>query len=366
MPVPFQIPGSHLCAPRNDVWGACHMNKIVLALLLGTAGGGLFALFGAPLAWLLGAMIVTTVATLSGARPEIPAPLRTVMIAVLGIMLGSAFSPDLVDRLAGWSAGVAIMAGVIIILMVVGIAYLRLVARYDPVTAYYSAAPGGITSMSLIGASLGADLRVVSLGHATRILVVVSTIPVWYRLVDHVAVPVVPNAGVALMATSLEDAATLVLLGVIGVPLAHLARIPTPGLTGPMIVSAAAHLLGWVEIGPPNELVAAAQVVVGTAIGCRFVGMAWREVRTIMAHAAIVCLLYVGVAALAAALTAEWAGVSSTAMVLALSPGGLAEMSLIALAIGIETAFVSSMHIIRIMGIILLAPVAYRLMARFT
>ena len=83
--------------------------KTGLALLLGTAGGGLFAMFGAPLAWLLGAMIVTTVATLSGARPEIPASLRTVMIAVLGIMLGSAFSPDLVDRLAGWSAGVAVM-----------------------------------------------------------------------------------------------------------------------------------------------------------------------------------------------------------------------------------------------------------------
>lgn len=340
--------------------------RTAFALALGTAGGAVFAWAGAPLAWLMGAMITTTLATLGGARPEIPGPLRTVMVAVLGIMLGSTFSPELADQLASWGAGIGVMAGVIAILMVVGIAYLRGVAGYDPVTAYYSAAPGGITSMSLIGESLGADLRIVSLGHATRILVVVSTIPLWYRLAEHVEVPVVPNMGMALSALTLEEAGVLIALGVVGVPIAKLLRIPTPGLIGPMILSAITHLLGWVEIGPPNELVAAAQVVVGAAIGCRFVGLSFREVRTIMAHAAAVALLYVAVAAIAGWLSAPFVGVSQTAMVLALSPGGLAEMSLIALAIGIETAFVSSMHILRIMGIVLLAPVAYRVMARFT
>ena len=49
-------------------------------------------------------------------------------------------------------------------------------------------------------------------------------------------------------------------------------------------------------------------------------------------------------------------GVGRTAMLLAFSPGGLAEMSLMALSLGIEVAFVASHHVARILFIVLVAP----------
>ena len=52
------------------------------------------------------------------------------------------------------------------------------------------------------------------------------------------------------------------------------------------------------------------------------------------------------------------------AVLLAFAPGGLAEMSLIALALGIEAAFVATHHIIRIAMIVILAPAVFRAIER--
>ena len=49
---------------------------------------------------------------------------------------------------------------------------------------------------------------------------------------------------------------------------------------------------------------------------------------------------------------------------LAFSPGGLAEMSLIALALGVDVAYVSSQHVVRIFIIVALAPWVFRLLRR--
>ena len=53
-------------------------------------------------------------------------------------------------------------------------------------------------------------------------------------------------------------------------------------------------------------------------------------------------------------------GIPFAPIVLAFSPGGLAEMSLIALALGIETAFVATHHVARIAMIVIAAPLVFR------
>ena len=54
-------------------------------------------------------------------------------------------------------------------------------------------------------------------------------------------------------------------------------------------------------------------------------------------------------------------GIDVRPIVLAYSPGGLAEMSLIALSLGIETAFVATHHIVRIGLIVIAAPLVFRI-----
>ena len=51
-------------------------------------------------------------------------------------------------------------------------------------------------------------------------------------------------------------------------------------------------------------------------------------------------------------------------LVLSFAPGGLAEMALIALILGIDTAFVSAMHVMRIAIVVIGAPLVFRLAGR--
>ena len=56
-------------------------------------------------------------------------------------------------------------------------------------------------------------------------------------------------------------------------------------------------------------------------------------------------------------------GLPVAALVLAFAPGGRAEMTLIALALGVDPAFVSTHHVVRIFLVVILAPMAFKLIA---
>jgi membrane AbrB-like protein len=129
-----------------------------------------------------------------------------------------------------------------------------------------------------------------------------------------------------------------------------------------MTLSAAVHLTGVTTSRPPTELIVAAQVVVGSAIGARFAGMPARRVLRGL-------LLALGASLILLAITAGFSlglgaatGLPLPALFLGYAPGGVAEMSLIALALGAEAAFVSTHHVARIFMVVVAAPLAYRLL----
>ena len=67
-----------------------------------------------------------------------------------------------------------------------------------------------------------------------------------------------------------------------------------------------------------------------------------------------------GVTAAFALVVAPATGSPPASVVLAYAPGGLAEMSLVALALGADVAYVAVHHIFRIMFVILGAPLVVR------
>ena len=334
---------------------------VAQGLAIGAAGGVLFNLLNMPLSWMLGAMCLTTAASLGGIRVQVPASLRTVMIAVLGVMLGSVFSPEVFENLARWAHGLIAVLIYLLIVAGLGVVFFMRVAGFDRVTAYFSAMPGGLSEMVLVGDALGGDGRTISLIHTVRILFLVVVIPVYFRFVQGLEVPATAQTG-SIAGLDAVGAAVLIACGIVGYLVARRLRVPAAGLVGPMVLSAAIHLGGLTTSHPPAEIIAIAQVGVGAAVGCRFAGVSIR-------HVAHILRLGAGSAGLMLVLTAALAlgaealvGADFFVMVLALAPGGLAEMSLIALALGADTVFVSTMHIVRIALIITCAPFAYRLL----
>ena len=340
------------------------LGQLLLALAIGSAGGYAAFLLKLPLAWMIGAMAATTLAASAGAPIAMPLSLRAVMVAVLGVMLGSSFSPAILGQLAEWLVSLSALVAYVAVAGAAGAVYFRRVANYDPVTAYFAAMPGGLSEMFLIGSAMGGDGRIISLIHASRILLVVLTLPFAFQLLLGYQPATRPAAGLPIAEVPVEDLLLLAGCGLVGFFTARLLRIPAAGIVGPMVLSAGVHLAGLTKAAPPLELIAAAQLVVGSAIGCRFAGSSLRFIRrTILIAAGATAILLAVTLAFAVALNAV-TGLPTAALVLAFAPGGLAEMSLIALALALETAFVATHHIVRIFLIVVAAPLVFRLTRR--
>ena len=327
-------------------------------LVVGTAGGALFAWLNLPLAWMLGAMVATTVASLGGAKLYVPGPARSIMIAVIGVLLGASFTPEILDKVREWPLTIGCLVLHLGVLAAVLFLYFHRIVGFDVPTAYFSAAPGGLTEMVITGGAMGADDRTIALVHASRVLLVVLTIPLWYRYMT--GVTTTPSSiGPSIAATGLTDLAVLGACAVAGVAVGRLIRLPAYRLSGPLLASALVHATGLSASAPPWEVVAVAQVVVGSAVGARFTGVPVRRVIGIMGAALVSAVVMLAATVAFALALAPATGIDWRSIVLAYAPGGLAEMSLIALSLGIETAFVATHHVIRIGLIVVGAPYVF-------
>jgi len=283
------------------------------------------------------------------------------MVTVLGVMLGAGFTPEILDRLADWTISVVALFAYVGVAGFAGVFFFRRWAGYDPITAYFSGMPGGLSEMSIVGEAMGGDSRVISLTHSARILLVVMVLPFAFQFLFGYDPANKPALDVASSVLPLDDLAVLVLCGAVGYLLAKVMRIPAAAVVGPMFLSAAVHLAGWTEAQPPGALVAAAQVVVGSAIGCRFAGADFALIRRTVTAAAGGTVVLVAATVAFAVVIGSLTDLPLEALILAYSPGGLAEMSLIAIALGSDAAFVATHHILRIFIIVVLAPTAYRI-----
>lgn len=333
--------------------------RLYKTLAIGAVGGAIFFYFKMPLAWMLGAMVICTVASLSGVKLQVPGMLRSVMVSVLGVLLGSTFTPEVMEKASQWPVTMVSLALYIVVLTGLLYLYFTRVQHYDPVTAYFSATPGGLNEMVIAGGAMGGDERTIALVHGARVLLVVMAIPFWFRYTEGERA-ITTAVGPSIAGTSLIDIGILATCAVIGVLFGRLIRLPAYRIVGPMLVSAAVHIAGLTRSVPPWEIVAVAQVVVGSSVGARFSGVPLERVlKTIAASVGATAVMLATTVLFALGLS-QVTDLAIAPIVLAFSPGGLAEMSLIALSLGIETAFVATHHVSRIAMIVIAAPLVFK------
>ena len=342
--------------PENKhIIGHDGLKPLALALAIGAVGGFVFDWLKMPLAWMLGACVFSTVAAFAGLRIGMRVRLRQGMIIVMGVLLGSGFTPELVQQLGKWAVSLGVLSGMTMTGATLGYFWFRRFTMWDKVTCYFAAMPGGLNDMTIMGGAMGGQERAIALAHALRILTVVLTIPVWYRLVNGAQTSVLTLTR-GPTGNDWQDYAVLIACGVAGAVVGRLLRLPASFMMGPMLMSAIAHLAGLTNSRPPGELVAAAQIVVGCGIGCRFVGAALDQLHKEVSASVGAAVILIACAVAFAEITHALTGLNLDATVLSYAPGGFAEMSLIGLALGVEVAMVATHHLFRLFLIILTSP----------
>lgn len=338
---------------------------LALALAVGLAGTATFLAGHLPLPWMLGPMVLAMVVALAGVPLVMPQAVRAPMLVILGVMVGSTATPDLLSRIPEWLISLAGLVVVLFLGTAAGFVYFRKLAGYNAATAFFASVPGGLTEMILQSENSGGDQRLVALAHAVRITVVVLFVPFMVQFMSGISLGTRPPAGVPLLDLPPGHVLWFVATYCVGLVLASLMRSATALFLAPMLVSAMLHGSGITDFAIPREAGLMAQLIVGLSLGCRFHGMQLRMVGSTLLWAAGASVLLIAVAVATALLVGSLAGEGLIPLFLAYAPGGVAEMSLIAVALHAEVAFVVLHHLVRLLLVSTFAKKMYEISRKY-
>jgi len=335
--------------------------KPLLTLSIAAIGGFSMWWLSLPLPWLLGAMFATGLCALLQAPMAIPPRARPPMTAMIGVMIGSSFHAGM---FAHWTEWAIPLLGLVAFIAVSGTAsyfYFRRIAGFDHATAYFSGMPGGVVEMVILGSERGGDERMIALVHSARIFLVVSSIPFLLALISGEPVSAANNRYVPMAALDLAGGLWFLAAAGAGTAIGVVLRFPARYLTGPLAVSAGLHYFEVTDFMLPTALTACAQIVLGASIGSRFAAAAPSMVLKVMALSIGSIAILLTITLLFAFAVAHWSGSPLEAVILAYSPGGIAEMSLVAVALHVEAPFVVLHHIVRVLIVIAGATATFSL-----
>lgn len=336
--------------------------RFAAAIVLGVAGGWVFVLLKLPLPWMLGPMTFCTLAAILSAPVAAPPVIRPPMTVVIGVLLGASFTPDLIRQAPLWLPSVIGLVIFMAACAVLCVAFFRKVGGFDRTTAYFAGMPGGLVEMVTVGEEKGGDARMIALVHSARILLVVLSLPFLVQWIEGIPLGGRRMAGISIVDTPISSDLWLIACGLVGILIGQVLRLPAKYLLGPMLATALVHVTGISDFHPPAEIVILAQLVLGVTIGCRFVGTPPKLILRVLALSVGSTIILLALTVLFAWLVSRLSGYGMVPLMLAYSPGGLAEMSLVALALKIEVAFVAAQHIIRIFLVMVLAGPLFGLM----
>lgn len=331
----------------------------LLTLVLAVAGALVFWWVALPLPFLFGPMVACLLAALGGARLQGMGQVGKGMRTILGVAVGATVTPALIGQLPTMAASVALMPLFILMIALVGVPFFRR-AGLDPVTAWYAAMPGGLQDMVIFGQEAGADVRRLSLIHATRVLIIVTLAPA--ILTGLYGAQLGAPIGAPLAEVPLTELALMIGAAMLGWLGGERIGLFGASILGPMIFTAALSLADFIHMRPPAELILMAQVFIGMSVGVHYVGVTMRELRnTVLLGSAFVLIL-----AILTALFVETVVLTGLAgpveAFLAFAPAGQAEMTLLAIVVGADLGYVVLHHLTRIVLVITGAPIAARLM----
>jgi membrane AbrB-like protein len=284
------------------------------------------------------------------------------MIAVVGVTLGSAFTPERLEGAVAWLPSLASLPIYVAIIGCLILFYLRRASTFDAKTAFFAATPGGLSEMVILSDQLGGDMRNVALFHTARLVLIVFSIP----LIANIVVTLEPTPAINAGNSEVVFGDLLVLSGLLiaGWLLAWPLRLPSPAFMGPLLLSSAVHLAGLTAASPPFVAVATAQLVIGASVGCRFSGVPLGLIfKTLTIGAGGACMMFAVTLIFAFGLSIA-TGSPLPLLLLALIPGGFPEMSLIALGMGFDPAFVVTHHGVRVLLVVAFALPIYTYLAR--
>lgn len=315
-----------------------------------------------PAALMLGPLAAGIVFAAAGGQVRFPVSIFAVAQGIVGCLIAKMVPLSIVgDILSHW---LLFSTGVVSVLAAsCGLGWLMTRLQILPgTTALWGISPGAASVMTFMAESYGADIRLVALMQYLRVFLVAGIAALVARMFG-----VSSSYGAAAIVWFPEvhwlPLGETLALAIVGPLVARALKIPAGAFLVPMVAGIVLAHLGIMTIELPTWLLAASYALVGWNIGLRFT-------RPLIVHAALalprilVCtLLLIAACGGIAAFFVLVADVDPLTAYLATSPGGSDSIAIIAASTDCDVSFVMAMQTVRMIAVLLLAPVLTRFVA---
>ena len=330
--------------------GSRHLFALLWCYVVAIGAGYLANQLKLPLPWMIGPLVTTALFNLLVCPVNIPVKTRPVSQMIIAAQVGLYFTGDAVTAI--YSHGLAI-AGVAIgtILFSIALSYLlRKMTNTDQVTALLASIPGGPVEMGNLAIRHGGDPGPVVFAQTLRISAIVLLIPpALYYLHDPSATSrVLINTPLEPSGMLLMSAGAVVTSGVF-----YALRINSPFFLGALTFSCAATATGAVPISRfPQEVVAIAQILLGTWLGSTFKRELFLNAGRLALAICVTSTLLLLFCTAFALLLGYFTDMNWRALVLGAAPGSVTEMALTAQFLHEDVALITAFHLVRIFTIL--------------
>ena len=337
------------------------MHAFAKAMLVAVPCGAAFAAAGAPLPWTLGPLVGCAVAGLAGVGLAVPRPARDAGQWVLGTVLGLYFTPTAFGELLRDAPLIA--AGIAwVLLLGLGHAWLlRRLAGVSRPTAFFGGSIGGASESAIQGERHGGRVDQIAAAHSLRLVIVVLTIPTAFRLLGLQGTDPFEAGARTVDAGGL---AMLVAATVAGGLALRALDWPNAWMMGPLAIAMGLTATGVQWSALPPAVVVAGQVLIGASLGTRFGPGFFARAPRLLAVTGAATVLGMALSAGFAGVLAAVSGLPWPTLVLATSPGGIAEMTLTAKTLQLGVPVVTAFHVVRSVVMLSALATVYRLLGR--
>lgn len=356
---------------------------VAVVLIFGAVGGVVGHRLPVPAGVLVGTLVAVGIggggAVLLG-LPHLSVPPGTYSLLqiLLGMLVGFRMS-----RVELWEGARALLpasllAAIIIPASIVAALVAASITSLDVVTALFAAAPGGLTEMTAVGLSFGADGAAVASVQLIRVILVVVVVDVILQRLEHKGDESEEDESESdgareqddtpgRWAEHKEDLKRLAIAapwGVVGGLVGIATSLPAGGIIGALVCSAAFRLLTE-RLVPVEKFQVGVQALSGMVIGLGVSGDFFGELVRLAGAAALIICTQMVLWLVMSWLLVRFFRYDLPTATLAPSPGAISAVITTADETRADTVVVTFIHLVRLNAVIVVVPILVTLFFSF-
>ena len=338
--------------------------QFVLAILISVPSAIIAEYFNIPLAWFLGPMLITSLASLMGLKIQMPRLVLSSILILLGLYIGNYIDKSLFSQMHQWAWTSLIMLIYIILSVLIVSKYLQIFSKYDRKTSIFSAAPGALGPLMILAEDEKTDLSQVATSHLIRLIIIITVFPFIVNSFYEVE-----NVKVAEEVIKNQNYLHLVILifsSIIFIYFFDKFKVPAALLSGTLFASGFLQVTEIATYQFSSNIIDYCLLILGASVGCRFANKTFSEIGRNALHSFVATLLLVLLGIIAAFVAGLIIDKNFFTLLLSYCPGGIYEVAVIAIFFDLDPEFVSFHHIIRLLMILFIVPFMLKIIAKKT